>query len=327
MKNKVKIIAEGGLNHNGNFEKLIKLIKIAKNAEADFVKFQLFKTENFINKEFKNNKLDYKKIFSRFKSLEFPIKDWKKAIQFGKKIGIKVIFSIFDKESIKTLKNLGINIVKIPSGEINNYDLLKKVNYSKFKVILSTGMSDLNEISKAIKYLNKCEIILLHCVSEYPTTNPNLDNIDLLKKKFKKKIGYSDHTADVLTPALSVIAGAKVIEKHFTYNKNQKLGDHRFSLNSTELKTMVKNVRMAELSKGNEKRKISKMERKLQSLARKGIYFKKDKFKGEKIKYSDLIFLRPQGKLAVDKLNFIKGKILKKNVKSYMPVDLNYFKK
>ena len=221
MKNKVKIIAEGGLNHNGNFDKLIKLIKIAKNAEADFVKFQLFKTENFINKEFKNNKLDYKKIFSRFKSLEFPIKDWKKAIQFGKKIGIKVIFSIFDKESIKTLKNLGINIVKIPSGEINNYDLLKKVNYSKFKVILSTGMSDLNEISKAIKYLNKCEIILLHCVSEYPTTNPNLDNIDLLKKKFKKNIGYSDHTADVLTPALSVIAGAKVIEKHFTYNKNK----------------------------------------------------------------------------------------------------------
>ena len=90
---------------------------------------------------------------------------------------------------------------------------------------------------------------------------------------------------------------------------------------------MVKNVRLAELSKGNEKRKISNKERKLQSLARKGIYFKKDKFKGEKIKYSDLIFLRPQGKLAVDKLNFIKGKILKKNVKSYISPDLNYFKK
>ncbi len=327
MKNKVKIIAEGGLNHNGNFDKLIKLIKIAKNAEADFVKFQLFKTENFINKKFNNNKLDYKKIFSRFKSLEFSINDWKKAIKFGKKIGIKVIFSIFDKESIKILKNLGINIVKIPSGEINNYDLLKKVNYSKLKVILSTGMSGLNEISKAIEYLNKCEIILLHCVSEYPTTNPNLDNIDLLKKKFKKKIGFSDHTADVVTPALSVIAGAKVIEKHFTYNKKQKLGDHRFSLSPTELKIMVKNVRLAELSKGNKKRKISKKERKLQLLARKGIYFRKDKFKGEKIKYSDLIFLRPQGKLAIDKLNFIKGKILKKNVKSYISPDLNYFKK
>tara|TARA_B100000989_G_scaffold287115_1_gene256417 strand:- start:1948 stop:2931 length:984 start_codon:yes stop_codon:yes gene_type:complete len=327
LKNKVKIIAEGGLNHNGNFDKLIKLIKIAKNAEADFVKFQLFKTENFINKKFNNNKLDYKKIFSRFKSLEFSINDWKKAIKFGKKIGIKVIFSIFDKESIKILKNLGINIVKIPSGEINNYDLLKKVNYSKLKVILSTGMSGLNEISKAIEYLNKCEIILLHCVSEYPTTNPNLDNIDLLKKKFKKKIGFSDHTADVVTPALSVIAGAKVIEKHFTYNKKQKLGDHRFSLSPTELKIMVKNVRLAELSKGNKKRKISKKERKLQLLARKGIYFRKDKFKGEKIKYSDLIFLRPQGKLAIDKLNFIKGKILKKNVKSYISPDLNYFKK
>ena len=237
MKNKVKIIAEGGLNHNGNFDKLIKLIKIAKNAEADFVKFQLFKTENFINKKFDNNKLDYKKIFSRFKSLEFSIKDWKKAVKFGKKIGIKVIFSIFDKESIKILKNLGISIVKIPSGEINNYDLLKKVNYSKLKVILSTGMSDLNEISKAIKYLNKCEIILLHCVSEYPTTNPNLDNIDLLKKKFKKKIGFSDHTADVLTQLYQLLLEQKLSKNILHIIKIKKLGDHRFSLNSTELKT------------------------------------------------------------------------------------------
>ena len=101
MKNKVKIIAEGGLNHNGNFDKLIELIKIAKNAEADFVKFQLFKTENFINKKFDNNKLDYKKIFSRFKSLEFSIKDWKKAIQFGKKLELKLFFPSLTKKASK----------------------------------------------------------------------------------------------------------------------------------------------------------------------------------------------------------------------------------
>lgn len=326
MRDKVKIIAEAGLNHNGDFKKLIKLIGIAKSADADFVKFQLFKTESFINENFKHKDLNYKKLFKRFKSLEFPLEKWKKAIKYANKIGIKVFFSIFDKESLNSLKKLKINIVKIPSGEINNYDLLKEINKNKNKVILSTGMSNLGEIKKALQYLSKCEVILLHCVSEYPTLNPNLNNISLLKKKFRKKVGYSDHTPDTLTPALSVIAGATFIEKHFTYNKNQKIGDHKFSLNPNELKKMVKNIRLAEVSGGLKKRIITIKEKKLQFFARKGLYLKKDKFKGEKIEYDDLNILRPQGGLSVDKINLIKSRILKKNVKSFSPLKISYFK-
>ena len=130
----------------------------------------------------------------------------------------------------------------------------------------------------------------------------------------------------MFTPALSVIAGATFIEKHFTYNKNQKIGDHKFSLKSSGIKKMVKNVRLAEESKGLQKRTITSKEKKLQFFARKGIYLKKDKLKGEKIKYSDLIILRPQGYLSVDKLNFIKNKTLIKDVKSYLPLKLTILK-
>ncbi len=322
LKNRTQIIAEAGLNHNGKFEKVIDLINIAKESNVDFIKFQLFNTDKFINKNFVHNRINYKKIYNRFQNLEFSLKHWKRAVKFARKVGIKILFSIFDSESLNMIKKLKINTVKIPSGEINNYDLLKLVNQSKFKVILSTGMSNLNEIKKALKYLKNCEVILLHCVSEYPTFSPNLNNINLLKKKFKKNVGYSDHTADTLTPALSVIAGASIIEKHFTYNKRQKIGDHKFSLNPKELKIMEKNIRVAEASMGLAKRSISKKEKELQFFARKGIYFNKDKLKGEKIKYSDLIALRPQGFISVDKLNFIKNKKLKRNVKSFMPLKI-----
>ena len=167
----------------------------------------------------------------------------------------------------------------------------------------------------------------MHCVSEYPTSKPNLNNIRLLKRIFKNQVGYSDHTVDTLTPALSVIAGATLIEKHFTYNKDQKKGDHKISLNPIELKRMIKNIKLAEASLGNEKRRVSKKEKKLQFFAIKGIYLKKNKLKGEKIKSSDLRILRPQGYLAVDKLNIVLNKTLKKNVKSYSPIKISYFNK
>ena len=327
MKDKVKIIAEAGLNHNGDFKKIIKLIDIAKKAEADYVKFQLFKTENFINQKYKHKNINYEKLYLRFKSLEFSLEKWKQAINYANSIGIKIFFSIFDKESLNIFTKLKIKLLKIPSGEINNYDLLKKVNKTRKKVILSTGMSNLYEIKKALKYLDKCEVILMHCVSEYPTNKPSLNNIRLLKRIFKNQIGYSDHTIDTLTPALSVIAGATLIEKHFTYNKNQKIGDHKFSLNPSELKRMVKNIKQAEVCLGNEIRKVTKKEKKLQFFARKGIYLRQNKLKGEKIKYSDLKILRPQGNLSVDKLNIILNKTLKKNVKSYSPIKISYFNK
>ena len=220
-----------------------------KNAGVDYVKFQLFNTEEFINKDYKHKKINYNRVFNRFRSLEFSINTWKNLIKYGNK-KIRIFFSVFNHKSLKILKKLNIKLIKIPSGEINNLPLLKKINKEKFSVILSTGMSSLKEISSAVKILNKCKVELMHCVSEYPTLDPKLSTIKLLKKKFNKPVGYSDHTSDTMTPALSVMAGAESIEKHFTYNKRQKVGDHKFSLSPNELRDMVQKIRQSEKSLG-----------------------------------------------------------------------------
>ena len=327
LKNNIEIIAEAGINHNGNYKKALKLIDIAKAANADYVKFQLFSTENFINKNFSHKKVDYSKICKRFKSLEFTYQEWKKIINYGKNIKIKVLFSVFDLESLKILKKLKIKLIKIPSGEINNYQLLREINKSNLKIILSTGMSNLKEIKKALDLLKSCDVTLMHCVSEYPTVSPNLNNIPLLIKKFRKKVGYSDHTEDTITPALSVMMGATLIEKHFTFNKDQKIGDHNFSLSSDQLKKMIKNIRLAENSFGLTSRVVSKKEMSLRYFARKGIYFNKEKFTGEKIKKKDLIFLRPEGSLSIDKINKILNKKLSKDVKKLDSINFNSIKK
>lgn len=326
MKNKVEIIGEAGINHNGKYLNAIKLINIAKNAKVDYVKFQLFNTENFINKSFKHQKFNYKKIYKRFKSLEFSINEWKKIIKYGKKKGVKVFFSIFDLNSLQTLKRLKIKLVKIPSGEINNYPLLEKINNSRFKVILSTGMSSINEIKNAVKKLKKCNLTLLHCVSEYPTIYPNLMALKTLKKKFKKNVGYSDHTKDTITPALSVMVGANILEKHFTYNQKQKVGDHKMSLNPSELKEMVNFIRHAEKAMGSGIKKISSQEKKLQTFARKGIYLKNSKRKNEKIKISDLAFLRPGIGLTSEKYKTILNKKAKQNINNYQTLNIKMFK-
>ena len=323
---KVEIIAEAGINHNGDFNKAKKLIDIAKNSEADYVKFQLFDPKKVVNKEIKNTKLNYRKIYNRFKSLQFDYEKWKMLISYAKKKKIKIFFSVFDLNSYKQLKKLKIKIVKIPSGEINNLPLLKMINKDKPRVILSTGMSDESEIDQAVKLLNKCKIQLLHCVSEYPSRNHNLLLIKRFKKIFNKEIGFSDHSMETITPALAVMLGANIIEKHFTYNKNQKFGDHKMSLNPNQLKEMVKQVRFAEKSMGNERKKISQKEKQLQKIARKGIYLNKNMLKGSKVKFSDLSFLRPANGIQVDQYKLILNKKLRFNIKKNYPLNLKLFK-
>ena len=167
----------------------------------------------------------------------------------------------------------------------------------------------------------------MHCVSEYPAQKPNLKLIKILKDRFKINVGYSDHTKDTLTPALSVIAGANMIEKHFTYNKNQKISDHHFSLNPQELKEMTRNIIFAFDSLGKKEKKISLKEKKLQFFARKGLYLNKNKLKGQKITKNDLILLRPEGQIKLNNYHKIVNKFLRKNVKKFQPLKFNDFKR
>ena len=323
---KIEIIAEAGINHNGNLKKAKKLIDIAKKADADYVKFQLFNPYKIVNREIQNKKINYKKIYNRFKSLQFSFEKWRTIISYAKKKKIKIFFSIFDIDSYNQLKKFKINIVKIPSGEINNFPLLEEINKNKPRVILSTGMSTIDDIHKAIKKLNKCKIQLLHCVSEYPSKKHNLLIIKKFKKIFKKEIGFSDHSIETLTPSLAVMMGAKIIEKHFTYNKNQKFGDHKMSLNPNQLKEMVEQIRFAEKSIGEEKKKISQKEKQLQNIARKGVYLNKNMIKGERIKLKDLSFLRPAHGIQANQYNQIINKRLKINIKKNTTLNFRMFK-
>ena len=183
MNRNVEIIAEAGLNHNGKIKNAFKLIEIAKLSGADFVKFQLYKTPKFINRDYNHKTLNYQEIYKKFYKREFSKEQWKKIIYHARKKKIKIFFSIFDLPSLELVKNLNIKLLKIPSGEINNLPLLKKINKFKFKVILSTGMSSLQEIKQALDNLKKCDVKILYCVSEYPTSNPNLKTINFFKKK------------------------------------------------------------------------------------------------------------------------------------------------
>jgi|TARA_Y100000294_G_scaffold177367_1_gene202520 sialic acid synthase SpsE len=324
--NKTLIIGEAGINHNGDFNKAKRLIDIAKYANVDCVKFQLFDPKNIVNKDIKSKKYNFKKIYKRFASLQFKINEWKKIVSYARKKRIKIFFSVFDINSYKLLKKFKINIVKIPSGEINNIPLLEEINKSKPRVILSTGMSNMKEISLALTKLKNCHVQLLHCTSEYPNKKPNLLLIKKLKQIFKKEIGFSDHSIENVTPALAVMMGAKIIEKHFTYNKKQKFGDHKMSLDPLELKRMVEFIRFAENSIGNGKKIVSTQEKQLQSIARKGIYLNKPMKKNEKIKMQNLSFLRPVVGLQANQYKLILDKKLNKNLKKNKPLNLRMFK-
>ena len=280
------IIAEAGVNHNGSILEAEKLIKCAKDADADAIKFQIFRADEQISKytklapyQRKNN--SQKDMLGMAKKYELTYKDHEKIKIICDKYSINYMASCFDISSAKFLKKeLKINYIKIGSGEITNYELLDFISKNFKTVILSTGMSNIFEIKAAIKVLenNKnINLILMHCVSLYPTNESdlNLRFINTLKK-FKYDVGFSDHTIGFEASKVAVAMGAKYIEKHFTLDKRNNGPDHKMSLNKLEIKKFVKNIRQVEKILGIEKKIISKNEKIMKNFARRSIVAIKD---------------------------------------------------
>lgn len=305
-KNKTFIIAEAGVNHNGSLKLAKKLIQIAKYSGVDAIKFQTFKAQNLSTKN--SPKAEYQKRtsnnketqFQMLKKLEFTKKMHKECIKYCKKLDIIFLSSAFDVESLKYLKKLKLSIFKVPSGEITNYLYLKKLGSFNKKIFLSTGMSNLKEISLAVKTLIKfgtlkSNITLLQCNTEYPTPfkDANLKAILSLKKNFKLDVGYSDHTESIEASLAAVALGATVIEKHFTLSKRLKGPDHVASLEPKELKNLVTKIRNIEISLGDGKKKVSKSEKKNLKIVRKSIVAVKDIKKGEVFTEYNLTSKRP----------------------------------
>ena len=267
---KTFIIAEAGVNHNGKLSNALKLVKLAKNCGADAIKFQTWDTNEIIIPNTNRPKYQLKdnKDFDQYnfaKNLELNHNEFSTIYKYCKKIGIMFLSTADDIKSVRFLKNLQ-SIFKVGSADFNNYQIISEIIKLKKYIILSTGFSDLKDISDVIKFFQKKKfnykkkLALLHCNSAYPTpfNDINLKVIPKLKKKFGVKVGLSDHSISDECAIGAVSLGAKIIEKHITLNKKMPGPDHSTSLNGREFKSMVKKIRNIEMALGSEKKKITK---------------------------------------------------------------------
>lgn len=305
---KTIIIAEAGVNHNGNLQIAKKMISVAAEAGVDYVKFQTFKTENLVTKsackadyQQNNFKTEDSSQFSMLKKLEFSKTDHEELVNCCREKGIKFLSTGFDLESLQYLHDIGIKIAKIPSGEITNLPYLRLVSQLFEKVILSTGMSTLDEIREAVNVLtdnglNKNDIIALHCNTEYPTPmrDVNLRAMLYIKNNLDISVGYSDHTLGIEVPIAAVTLGAEVIEKHFTLDRKMQGPDHKASLEPAELKLMIKSIRnIEEALSGSGIKEPSLSEIKNRNIARKSIIALKHIPKGEILSDKNIGIKRP----------------------------------
>jgi N,N'-diacetyllegionaminate synthase len=321
---KSKIISEIGVNHNGSVTLAKRLIDYSVKAKADYVKFQIYKTENMVRKNAKkssyqkSNLKDKETQFEMLKKYELSFSSHEKLFNYAKKNRIDYIASPFDVESYHFLNDLKPKLIKIGSGEITNYFLLKEISKFKGEIVLSTGMSNINEIKEAIKVLKKKNnnLTLLYCCSSYPTKIQDIDlNIMInLKKKFNCEVGLSDHTQGIDVSIAAITVGAKYIEKHFTIDKFSHGPDHKTSIDFNELRTLInKNNLIYRLFKDG-KKKVLKSELENRKVARKSLVAKKQITKGKIIRYSDLTSKRPaDGKSPMEIKKYI-GKKATKNL-------------
>jgi N,N'-diacetyllegionaminate synthase len=300
------IIAEAGVNHNGDLTLAKKLIEVAAKAGADFVKFQTFKADKLVQKN--AEKAKYQKLnendngsqFEMLKKLELTVDDHFELIDHCQECGIKFLSTAFDLESIEFLKDK-LDFYKIPSGEITNLPYLEKVAKLGLPIVMSSGMATLDEVKDALAVLTTNgilleNIIVLHCNTEYPTPmhDVNLKAMINIATKLKVKVGYSDHTLGIEVPIAAVSLGACVLEKHFTLDRNLEGPDHAASLEPEELIAMVSAIRNIELALGGSGTKEpSPSEQKNIKVARKSIVAVKDIKKGEVFSIDNITVKRP----------------------------------
>ena len=303
--NKTFIIAEAGVNHNGSIELAKELIAKGAEAGVDAVKFQSFKADKLVTVN--AEKAEYQVVntgdnqesqYQMIKKLELDYTKHQELMDYATSLGVMFLSSAFDLESIDLLKDLGLGVFKIPSGEITNLPYLRKIAKTGKKVILSTGMSTLGEIEEALDVLKENgakEITVLHCNTEYPTPmgDVNLTAMNTMKEAFKVPVGYSDHTLGIEVPIAAVALGATVIEKHFTLDKTMEGPDHKASLEPDELKQMVTSIRNIEQALGDGVKTPTNSERKNKAIARKSLIAKTNIAKGDVFTEDNLDIKRP----------------------------------
>jgi len=300
----VYIIAEAGVNHNGSLKIAKKLVDKAKEAGADCIKFQTFVAANLTSKyagkaEYQKQHTDARESqLEMLKKLELSFDEFVELNEYCRKKGIEFLSTPFDFESIDFLNSLDMGKWKIPSGEITNLPYLIKIARLGKPIILSTGMSTIDEVKAAVSVLRQNgsgQITILHCTTEYPASfsDVNLKAINTIRLEFEVPVGYSDHTNGIEIPIAAVSMGAEVIEKHFTLDRNMEGPDHKASLEPKELKRMVTAIRNVEAAMGTGEKKPVESELINMSVGRKSIVAKTRISKGELFSEENLTVKRP----------------------------------
>lgn len=327
---KTIIIAEAGVNHNGEIKIAKKLVEEAAKSGADFVKFQTFKAEQVVTKTAKKAKYQTSNTgndssqYEMIKSLELTDEMHDIIIEHCKLCDIGFLSTGFDLTSLDYLNKIGLPVFKIPSGEITNLPYLRKIASIKTPIILSTGMANLGEIEAALQVLtseglDRNDITVLHCNTEYPTPmqDVNLKAMLTIQQAFGVAVGYSDHTLGIEVPIAAVAMGASVIEKHFTLDRNLPGPDHRASLEPDELKAMVDAIRNIELAiSGHGRKEPSRSEFPNKLIARKSLHLTSSLPEGTVIEEAHLIALRPGDGISPMEWNNIIGRKLNKDLKA-----------
>lgn len=334
------IIAEAGVNHNGDISLALKMIDAAKKAKVDAIKFQTFKSEKLVvrNCEMaeyqKNNLKSENSQLDMLKKLEISFEDFKKIKLYCEKVGILFLSTPFDSDSLNFLVDeLEITLLKVSSGDLTNIPFLNEIALKNLPVILSTGMANLDEIAMALQVFHNNnmfdnKISVLHCTSNYPTpyNEVNLNAMLTIRNEFKLPVGYSDHTLGIEVPIAAVSLGAEIIEKHFTLDKLMEGPDHSASLNPFELTKMVKSIRNIEEAFGDGVKIPNSSEKVILTKVRKSLVINKIVKRGHIISKNDLVIKRPGSGIEPRYYDEIIGKIIKIDLNEDEVLKWEYFR-
>ena len=307
------IVAEAGINHNGDLNIAIEMIEIAAKCGVDAIKFQSFRTQELFSELFSKDIFDYVKTFQITEKQHVKLKTK------VEKLGLDFLSTPSGPNSLRILKNLKVKAIKIASPDFNDIELLSLSAKTKIPLIVSTGMSTFSEIVTTVETLKNenATFCLLHCNSSYPSPikDANLNTIPYFKKVFDVPIGYSDHTLGLVACLTAVSMGAKIIEKHFTLDKNMDGPDQKLSSDPKEIKELVSKIRTIEKLQGHTRSNVTNSEQKFRKLMRKSLAVNKDVKAGTKITKNMLMSIRPGTGIPPTQINQIIGMTLKKDIK------------
>jgi len=322
------IIAEAGVNHNGSVEDAKKLIKIASEAGADSVKFQIINPWGlYLPGEYKYGHYNIKDVIKNRFSTVLSDEEYSDLNKYAKSLDIIFSGSVFDIEGLKLLSSFKPPYIKVASSDLTNIRLLRQIADTGQKMILSTGMSTLKEIEKSLNELKKVNydnIVLMHCVSIYPcpTDKSNVSMVKTFKENFGYEIGFSDHTRTNESAVAAYCMGARWFEKHFTYDNTLEGFDHKHAQNEIEFKNYIAAIRDIEISLSNQRDKIDEKEAYTAVRARRSLYAAHNIKAGETIKDSDVLCVRPSNKLIPNEIDLLVGQVAKNDIAQYAPFSL-----